>query len=82
MEGFSQGSRTLIIMPKSSCDDAENSVLGLDISQDLDDEILEFLGWKWFDVYAFSVGDWMKDVLEMAAHIEASGSNLTLGALV
>lgn len=47
-------------------------VLGLNIAQDLNGTLLS---WKWFDVYAFSVGDWMRDVLEMAAHIEAKITN-------
>jgi hypothetical protein len=46
-------------------------VLGLDVSQELG----KFPEWKWQDVYAFQVGDWMGDVLEMAAQIQTNLSN-------
>lgn len=48
-------------------------VLGLDISQDTDSE---FARWRWFDLYAFVTGDWMKDLIEIAAHIEAGHERL------
>ena len=48
-------------------------VLGLNISKDL---VQEFPEWKWFNIYALAVGEWMKDVLEMEAHKKARLSQL------
>jgi hypothetical protein len=44
-------------------------VLGLDISQNLSKE---YSTWRWNNVFAFIPGTWMKELIEMAAHIEAS----------
>jgi hypothetical protein len=43
-------------------------VLGLDISQDLSKE---HYTWRWQNVFAFIPGTWMKELIEMAALIEA-----------
>jgi hypothetical protein len=44
-------------------------VLGLDVSQNLSKE---HATWRWNNVFAFIPGTWMKELIEMAAHIEAS----------
>ncbi|QDM17236.1 hypothetical protein FNL55_15485 [Tardiphaga sp. vice352] len=45
------------------------SVFGLDISQDLSNE---HSVWRWQNVLAFVPGTWMKELIEMAAYIEAA----------
>jgi hypothetical protein len=47
---------------------AESLVLGLDVSQDLAKGDLAH--WWLTNVYAFVPGPWMKDLIEMAAHID------------
>jgi hypothetical protein len=47
---------------------AKGLVLGLDVSQDLAKGDLAH--WWLTDVYAFVPGPWMKDLIEMAAHID------------
>jgi len=44
-----------------------HSVLGLDVSKDLSKE---HSIWRWQNVFAFLPGSWMKDLIEMAAHID------------
>jgi hypothetical protein len=44
-------------------------VLGLDVSQNLSKE---HATWRWNNVFAFIPGTWMKELIEMAAHIEGS----------
>jgi hypothetical protein len=46
-------------------------VLGLDVSQNLSKE---HATWRWNNVFAFIPGTWMKELIEMAAQIEASQS--------
>ncbi|MBX3515008.1 MAG: hypothetical protein KF750_15610 [Xanthobacteraceae bacterium] len=43
-------------------------VLGLDVSEATKYDISR---WTWSDVYAFQPGNWMKELLEIEAHIEA-----------
>ena len=43
------------------------TVLGLDIARDLAKRNVR---WRWQGVFAFAPGDWMKDLTEMAAHID------------
>src|SRR5262249_33690040 len=44
------------------------AVLGLDITRERE----AFSQWRWVDVYVFQPGRWMKHLIEIAAHIEAS----------
>lgn len=53
----------------------EQLVLGLDLECEPGDA---FPQRKWIHVFAFQVGDWMKDVLEMSAHVQARVSNSIL----
>jgi len=46
-----------------------HSVFGLDISQDMSKE---YYVWRWQNVFAFVPGTWMKELIEMAAYIEAA----------
>ena len=43
------------------------TVLGLDINQEY---TTDYSVWRWFNVFAFKPGDWMKHLIEIAAHIE------------
>ena len=47
----------------------DHVVLGLDVSQNLSKE---HATWRWNNVFAFVPGTWMKELIEMAAHLEAS----------
>ena len=44
-------------------------VLGLNVSQNLSKD---YSTWRWYNVFAFIPGTWMKELIEMAAHIDAS----------
>lgn len=46
-------------------------VLGLDVAKNLSKE---HATWRWNNVFAFIPGTWMKELIEMAAQIEASQS--------
>jgi len=46
-------------------------VVGIDVSCDKS-RGFEYERWRFTDVIAFDPGDWMKHVVEMAAHIDAS----------
>ena len=48
----------------------ERAVLGLDAVKDL--AKLDAARWTWCNVFAFVPGPWMKDLIEIAAHIEHS----------
>jgi hypothetical protein len=43
------------------------TVLGLDITQDIGEE---FSRWRWTDVFALKMGPWTKHLIEMAAQIQ------------
>jgi hypothetical protein len=45
------------------------TVLGLNIARNISKE---YERWRWHGVFAFRTGDWMKDLIEMAAYIEAA----------
>jgi len=47
----------------------DQTVLGLDISKDLEKE---FAHWWMVNVYAFLPGPWMKELIEMAAYIDGT----------
>lgn len=48
----------------------DDRVLGVDITADAS-RGFEYERWRFFTVFAFAPGQWMKDLVEIAAHIDA-----------